>query len=102
MTPENMKVGLLTVRRMVRRPSKGVAGAGAASLPGWFTANRVHGHARLLLRLWADKPEAEGPRLSSRRCAEAFTRHAKSGDEDPPWPAGDPPGPNVVKEFIDR
>jgi hypothetical protein len=80
-----------------------VRGTATASLPGWFTANRVHGHTRLLLRLWGDKPEADAAAAHFKALgAEAFTRHAKSGDEDPPWPAGDPFGSNVVKEFIDR
>jgi hypothetical protein len=103
MTPQNTKVWPLTVTRPIRRPIKGVRGTATASLPGWFTANRVHGHTRLLLRLWGDKPEADAAAAHFKALgAEAFTRHAKSGDEDPPWPAGDPFGSNVVKEFIDR
>ena len=74
----------------------------AGSLPAWFTANRVHGHTRLTLSRWHDTKEfnaaAEGFKSLGAR---AFTRHAKSRDEDPWWPTGEPPGPNVVQEFID-
>jgi hypothetical protein len=72
------------------------------SLPSWFTANRVHGHTRLTLSRWHDTPEfnraAAGFEALGARC---FTRHVKTGDDDPWWPAGEPPPPNVVQQFID-
>src|SRR4030095_1098590 len=73
-----------------------------ASVPAWFTANRVHGHTRLLLRLWDDKPETHGVAAAFKSLgAAAFTRHAKSGKEDPPSLPGNPNGPGVQK-FIDQ
>ncbi len=70
-----------------------------ASLPAWFTANRVHGHTRLTLSDWHDFTGAAAGFKSLG--AHVFTRHAKTGGEDPWWPTGNPQAPNVVKQFID-
>ena len=71
------------------------------SLPAWFTTNRVHGHTRLTLRLWRDKDEFKKAAAGFKSLgAHAFTRHVKTGDEDPWWPTGQPPRRNVVSTFI--
>jgi hypothetical protein len=72
------------------------------SVPDWFTTNRVHGHTRLILKSWGGKPGVDGAAARFNALgAHAFTRHAKSGKEDPPWPPWSPP-PDVVKDYIDR
>ncbi len=76
--------------------------AAGPSLPPWFTANRVHGHTRLTLSTWKDTEEWVGAASGFKWLgAHAFTRHAKTGGEDPWWESGEPPPPNVVKDFID-
>lgn len=64
-------------------------------LPDWFEGNRVQAHTRLSLN-WHKTPEfinaAEGFKAMG---AKVFTRHAKTGSEDPWWPTLD------VKAFVD-
>jgi hypothetical protein len=94
---------------------------GGSGLPRWFDANRVQGHTRLTFGrpLWYDHAGRGFKRLG----AGAFTRHVKTGDEDPWWPTklpldddGQPhsakprvindatlePGRNVAGEIIDE
>ena len=55
-------------------------------LPDWFRANRVMGHTRLPFRVWGDEQEfAHAAGGFNALGAGVFTRHVKSGDEDP-WP----------------
>jgi hypothetical protein len=103
-------------------------------LPRWFDTNRVQGHTRLALGL--HKPPPPPPRFwygtnefnfaaggFRELGAGAFTRHMKSGSEDPWWPTALPvdadvvvhsdrprningiilePGENVAKAIIDE
>jgi hypothetical protein len=56
---------------------------GSSSLPQWFEANRVQGHTRLRF----GKPLfCEASTGFKRLGAVVFTRHVKTGDEDPWWP----------------
>ena len=57
------------------------------SLPSWFTTNRVHGHTRLILSQWPhDSPHFARAAAGFKALgAHVFTRHAKTGDEDPWW-----------------
>jgi hypothetical protein len=98
---------------------------GGLRLPRWFDANRVQGHTRLILGiLWYGTPEFTQAAAGFRELgAGAFTRHVKSGDEDPWWPTALPvdgdgtphssrpreingvilePGENVAGEIIDE
>jgi hypothetical protein len=62
-----------------------------AGLPTWFTTNRVHGHTRLRLGPWHDQAEfTEAGAGFKALGAAVFTRHVKSGDEDPWWPTALP------------
>jgi len=66
------------------------------SLPAWYTANRVKGNTRLSFRRWHDTPEfAQAAAGFKALGAGAFTRHVKTGDEDP-WPG------TVWQEIIDE
>ena len=88
-------------RRSKVADAKHVERVAPLTLPAWFTKNRVHGHTRLILRLWHDTDEftlaAAGFKALG---AHVFTRHVKTGAEDPWWPTGQPPGRNVVQQFI--
>jgi hypothetical protein len=58
----------------------------AASLPPWFRGSRVKGHTRLALSRWQGTAEfAEAGAGFEALGARVFTRHFKTGDEDP-WP----------------
>ena len=78
--------------------------AAPGSSPAWLTANRVHGHTRLRFVDWQDEEELflEAAAGFKRLGARTFARHVKTGGEDPPWSAGEPPPPNIVKQFIDH
>jgi hypothetical protein len=90
-------------RRSKGNDAKRVDRVAPNTLPAWFTKNRVHGHTRLTLSRWHDTPYFHrAPAGFKSFGAHAFTRHVKTGDDDPWWPSGQPPGPNVVKAFIDR
>jgi hypothetical protein len=79
-------------------------------VPAWFTANRVHGHTRLnLARDGRKEVFTRAGEAFKALGAEAFTRHVKSGGENPWWastaPEPDgilppPDAPNVVPEFL--
>jgi hypothetical protein len=61
-------------------------------LPGWFVGNRVHGQTRLPFGArWDGEDEftqaAAGFKVLGAR---VFTRHVKTGWEDPPWPTAEP------------
>jgi hypothetical protein len=72
-----------------------------ASLPAWFTVNRVHGHTRLKLADWGDSDEFREASAGFKSLgAHAFVRHVKHGGEDPWWPMGELPVRNVVAQFI--
>jgi hypothetical protein len=76
-------------------------------LPIWFEANRVQGHTRLALgkhkppppppRFWYATREFNQAAAGFRELgAGAFTRHLKSGSEDPWWPTVLPVDPDGV------
>jgi hypothetical protein len=76
-------------------------------LPSWFDANRVQGHTRLALgkhkppppppRFWYGTREFNQAAAGFRELgAGAFTRHLKSGSEDPWWPTVLPVDPDGV------
>ena len=66
------------------------------SLPAWLTANRVKGTTRLPFGAWHDRPEFTQAAAGFEALgARAFTRHVKSGDEDP-WDRG------VWQQLIDE
>jgi hypothetical protein len=78
-----------------------------SKLPSWFDANRVQGHTRLALgkyeppppppRYWYGTDEFNQAAAGFRELgAGAFTRHAKSGSEDPWWPTALPVDPDGV------
>jgi hypothetical protein len=70
-------------------------------VPAWFTTNRVHGHTWLTLSTWQDTCEFKRAAAGFKSLgAHAFTRHAKTGDEDPGWPTGFPPERNVVATSV--
>jgi hypothetical protein len=105
-----------------------------SELPSWFDANRVQGHTRLGLgkyeppppppRYWYGTDEFNQAAAGFKELgAGAFTRHVKSGSEDPWWPTALPidpdgvvhsdrprdingiilePGQNVAKTIIDE
>jgi hypothetical protein len=105
-----------------------------SKLPSWFDSNRVQGHTRLALglhkppppppRYWYDTNEFNQAAAGFKELgAGAFTRHLKSGSEDPWWPTAMPidpdgvvhsdrprdingivlqPGENVAKTIIDE
>jgi hypothetical protein len=75
--------------------------------PRWFDANRVQGHTRLALgkhkapppppRFWYGTDEFNYAAAGFRQLgAGAFTRHVKSGSEDPWWPTRVPVDPDGV------
>ena len=65
-------------------------------LPTWFIANRVKGTTRLAFGPWHDTPEFTHAATGFKALgARAFTRHVKSGDEDP-WP--DPSWPLMIDD----
>ena len=77
--------------------------AALGSLPAWLTTNRVHAHTRLKFADWQGEDlflEA-GSRFKLLG-ARMFARNVKTGGEDPPWPAGEPPTKNLVQQFIDE
>jgi hypothetical protein len=54
------------------------------TLPTWFKANRVKGTTRLRLAQWGGRPEFTQAAAGFQALgASVFTRHVKSGDEDP-------------------
>ena len=67
------------------------------ALPPWFTKNRVHGHTRLILRLWHD---TDGFALAAAGFkalgAHVFTRHVKTGARGSLVADGATAGRNVV------
>jgi hypothetical protein len=76
-------------------------------LPSWFDANRVQGHTRLGLgkyeppprppRYWYGTEEFNQAAAGFKELgAGAFTRHLKSGSEDPWWPTALPVDPDGV------
>jgi len=65
-------------------------------LPAWFRLNRVKGTTRLTFSVWGDEPEFKQAAAGFEALgAGAFTRHVKTGQEDP-WP------PSVWQQMIDE
>jgi hypothetical protein len=78
-----------------------------SKLPSWFDANRVQGHTRLGLgkyeppppppRYWYGTDEFNHAAVGFKELgAGVFTRHVKSGSEDPWWPTALPVDPDGV------
>lgn len=70
-------------------------------LNSWFSENRIHGHTRLseydprlgLERSWHKTTESKNSaRIFKSLGARVFTRHVKTGDEDPWWSSFSPEG----------
>ncbi|MBC6477744.1 MAG: hypothetical protein GDA56_08110 [Hormoscilla sp. GM7CHS1pb] len=87
-------------------------GEQAYQLPAWFEENRVQGHTRLSVKKWLGTPEfANGATGFAQLGAVVFSRHVKTGQEDPWWPSKVPVvngrpllinQPNHIKQMIEE
>jgi Hypothetical glycosyl hydrolase 6 len=69
-------------------------------LPAWYEENRVQGHTRLGIKRWLGEPEWTHAATGFKDLgAGAFSRHFKTGKEDPWWPSAVPTGPYDERLF---
>ena len=87
-------------------PNLGTLGASEAKtstpfdLPAWYEENRVQGHTRLGIKQRLDEPEWTRAAGGFKDLGVgAFSRHFKTGKEDPWWPSAVPTGPDGERLF---